>query len=176
MVGRILKEPPWFLPLVYTCCWIFSFGYVLLLSLSVMLDSLWPHRPGGASDKESACLCRRHDLQFQSLGLEDPLEEGMATHSSVLVWRIPWTEKPGRLQSIESQRVRHDWNDLAHTPTQTSACQASRFFTIEWVKPVNKGILLLQCVVNGLSSSKEKYLNGPDLVKLALKRNWAERL
>ena len=42
------------------------------------------------------------------LGLEDPLEEGMATHSSVLVLRIPWTEKLGGLQSIGSQRVRHD--------------------------------------------------------------------
>ena len=42
------------------------------------------------------------------LGLEDPLEEGMATHSSILAWRILWTEEPGGLQSIESQRVRHD--------------------------------------------------------------------
>ena len=42
-----------------------------------------------------------------SLGWEDP-EEGMATHSSVLAWRIPWTEKPGGLQSMESQGVRHD--------------------------------------------------------------------
>ena len=39
------------------------------------------------------------------LGWEDPLEEGMATHSSTLAWRIPWTEEPGRLQSIGSQRV-----------------------------------------------------------------------
>ena len=43
----------------------------------------------------------------QSLGREDPLEEGMATHSSILAWRIPWTE-PGGLQSIGSQRVGHD--------------------------------------------------------------------
>ena len=51
----------------------------------------------------------------QSLGQGDPLEKGMATHSSVLVWRIPWTEKPGGLQSMGSQRVRHDWvtNTLA---------------------------------------------------------------
>ena len=42
----------------------------------------------------------------QSLGWEDPLEEGMATHSSILAWRIPWTEEPGRLlQSIELQKV-----------------------------------------------------------------------
>ena len=51
----------------------------------------------------------------QSLGQGDPLEKGMATHSSVLVWRIPWTEKPGGLQSMGSQRVIHDWvtNTLA---------------------------------------------------------------
>ena len=45
----------------------------------------------------------------RSLGWEDPLEEQMATHSSILAWRIPWTEEPGRLQSIGSQRVGHDW-------------------------------------------------------------------
>ena len=43
-----------------------------------------------------------------SLGQEDPLKEIMATHPSILAWRILWTEKPGRLQSIGSQRVRHD--------------------------------------------------------------------
>ena len=49
----------------------------------------------------------------QSLDLEDPLEEGMATHYSILSWRIPWTEESGRLQSIWSQRVRHNWSDWA---------------------------------------------------------------
>ena len=44
-----------------------------------------------------------------SLGQEDPLGKGMATHSSILAWRIPWTEEPGRLQSMGSQRVKHDW-------------------------------------------------------------------
>ena len=44
----------------------------------------------------------------RSLGWEDPLEEGMATHSSILAWRVPWTEEPGRLQSIRLQRVGHD--------------------------------------------------------------------
>ena len=44
-----------------------------------------------------------------SLGQEDPLEEGMATHSSILVWRIPWIEEPGGLQSMGSERVRHEW-------------------------------------------------------------------
>ena len=45
----------------------------------------------------------------EGLGWEDPLEEGMATHSSILAWRIPWTEEPDGLQSMESQRVGHDW-------------------------------------------------------------------
>ena len=44
----------------------------------------------------------------QSLGLLDPLEEEMATHSGIPAWRIPWTEEPGGLQSMGSQRVRHD--------------------------------------------------------------------
>ena len=46
--------------------------------------------------------------QIQSLGREDPLEKGMATHSSILGWRIPWTEEPGELQSMGSQRVGHN--------------------------------------------------------------------
>ena len=48
------------------------------------------------------------EIQVQSLGQEDPLEEGMATHSSILAWRIPWTEEPGGLQSMGSQRVGHN--------------------------------------------------------------------
>ena len=53
-----------------------------------------------------------------SLGPEDPLEEGMAIHSSILAWRIPWTEEPGGLQSIELQRVGHNWSNWAHTHIQ----------------------------------------------------------
>ena len=47
-------------------------------------------------------------MQVQSLGLEDPLEEGMAIHSSILAWRIPKTEEPGGLQLVAKQRVGHD--------------------------------------------------------------------
>ena len=49
------------------------------------------------------------ETRVQSLGWEDPLEKGMATHSSILAWRIPWTEKPDGLQSMGWQRVRHNW-------------------------------------------------------------------
>ena len=48
------------------------------------------------------------ETRVQSPGREDLLEKEMATHSSILAWKIPWTEKPGRLQSMGSQRVRHD--------------------------------------------------------------------
>ena len=47
-------------------------------------------------------------MQVQSLGQEDPLEKEMATHNSILAWKIPWTEKPGRLQSSGHRRVGHD--------------------------------------------------------------------
>ena len=73
-----------------------------------------PHRVPG---KE---LCVTHSLLFfvsklskqrdvRRVGRKDPLEKGMATHSSILPWRIPRIEEPGRLQSMGSQRVRHDW-------------------------------------------------------------------
>ena len=54
-------------------------------------------------------------MQVRSMAQEDPLEEEMATHSSILAWRIPWTEEPGGLQSMGSQRLGHDWSDLAPT-------------------------------------------------------------
>ena len=54
-------------------------------------------------------------MQVRSLGRVDPLEEGTTTHASVLAWRIPWTEEPGRLQSTGSQRVRPNWSNWTHT-------------------------------------------------------------
>ena len=55
------------------------------------------------------CLSAMWKIQVRSLGWEDPLEKEMATHSSTLAWKILWTEEPGRLPSMGSQRVRHDW-------------------------------------------------------------------
>ena len=54
------------------------------------------------------CLPAMRETRVQSLGQEDPLEKEMTTHSSILAWKIPWTEEPGRLQSMGSQRVGHD--------------------------------------------------------------------
>ena len=58
--------------------------------------------------KESLKMQEMQESQIRSLGQEDPLEKGMATHSSILAWRILWTEEPGRLQSIGLKRVGHD--------------------------------------------------------------------
>ena len=57
--------------------------------------------------KNPPAMQETQEMRVRSLGQEDPLEEGMATHSSILAWRIPWTEVPGGLQSMGSQRVRH---------------------------------------------------------------------
>ena len=53
-------------------------------------------------------LCALQETQVRFLGQEDPLKKEMATHSSILVWEVPWTGEPGGLQSMGSQRVRHD--------------------------------------------------------------------
>ena len=58
--------------------------------------------------KESACNAGNAGDVGSIPGWEDPLGQGMANHSSVLAWRIPWAEEPGKLQSIRSQRVKHD--------------------------------------------------------------------
>ena len=83
----------------------------ILQNVGLPDESLW------LEDSTSVCLLcwclLSWETQVQSLGREDPLEEGMATHSSILAWRIPWTEEPDRLESIGSQRVGHDWIDLA---------------------------------------------------------------
>ena len=92
--------------------WCYS---LLELNLPIHCNKLWnaprgkliecrPH--GGSDGKESPAMQK---IRVRSLGREDPLEKGMATHSSALAWRIPRAEEPGKLQSMGSQRVRHDW-------------------------------------------------------------------
>ena len=61
------------------------------------------------------------------VGKEDPLEEGMATHSSVLAWRIPWTEEPGGLWCMGLQRVGHDWATYTHTQTHPGFSSSDGF-------------------------------------------------
>ena len=70
---------------------------------------------GDARGKEQSCRCRRrNEMWLQPLGREEPLEEKMATHSSILAWRIQQTEEPGGLESVGSQSMGHDWRDLAY--------------------------------------------------------------
>ena len=71
--------------------------------------------PSGSAVKNLPAMQELQETWLWSLGQEDPLEEEMATHSSILAWRIPWTEEPGELQSTGSQRVVHNWSNLAHT-------------------------------------------------------------
>ena len=77
------------------------------------------------------------------LGWEDPMEKSMATHSSILVWRIPWTEEPGELQSKGSQRAGCDWSDLAGKMTQAGP----------WEDDRNKSISLNGLLAGFLSSN-----------------------
>ena len=68
----------------------------------------WWGCPGGSAVKNLPVMQKTQETQVQSLGGEDPLEEGMATHPSIPAWRLPWAEESGRLQAIGSQGVRHD--------------------------------------------------------------------
>ena len=80
------------------------------------LFSLSEGFPSGSDGKEFACKNR-----VPSLSREDPLEKGMATHPSILAWRIPGTEEPGRLQTMKLQTVKYDWV-TKHTHTAGSRC------------------------------------------------------
>ena len=65
--------------------------------------------------KNLPAMQEMQETPVRSLGQEDPLEEGMATHSTILAWRIPWTEEPGGLRYMGSQRIRHDCSEHACT-------------------------------------------------------------
>ena len=105
-------------------------------------------------------LATMQETWVQSLGQEDPLEKEMATHSSILAWKIPWTEEPGRLQSMGSQRVGHDWetfflffsyclfrhNAIAHLIEQMHVLSCSNpQFTIGLVLGVVHSVGLNKC-------------------------------
>ena len=73
-----------------------------------MSHSQWETRVGASLVDQMVKTLPAVKTWVQSLGWEDPLEKGMATHCSILAWKIPWTDEPGGLQSTGSQRVRHD--------------------------------------------------------------------
>ena len=92
------------------------------------------------------------EMQVQSLSQEDTLEESMKTHSSILAWRIPWTEEPGMQQSMEAQREGHDWAGMHAHMSTLEVCQYkvksiitldSDFKDLNCLKIINDGILYL---------------------------------
>ena len=86
---------------------------------------VWPKHNKGTSLVAQTVMW---EIWVLSLGQEDPLEQEMATHSSTLAWKIPWTEEPGRLQSMGLQRIGHDWTTSLHftggSDGKESACNA----------------------------------------------------
>ena len=90
----------------------FILGYLVWLLLFWLMCSYYGASPV-AQCKESTCNAGTTETWVRSLGWQHPPEVGMATHSSVLTWRIPCTEEPGGLLSMGSQRIRDDWSGLA---------------------------------------------------------------
>ena len=89
----------------------------LLTPLSTLFNS-----PSTSLAQVVKNLPAMRETRVQPLGREDPLEKGMATHSSILAWKSPWTEEPSKLQSMEWQRVGHNWLSVhacTHTHTHT---------------------------------------------------------
>ena len=128
-------------------------GMSFLFSLQYFLAGLsrW------FSAKESASQCRRWRVGF--LGQEDPLEKEMATYSSILAWKIPWTEEPGGLQSMGLQRVGHDlvtkqqhslarlnaaWNFQVKVGNWAIDSENSRRTLLVWVWRMGKELLMFR--------------------------------
>ena len=88
---------------------------------------------GGVVVQESTCQCRRcRKHGFNPWVRKINMEEEMATCSSILAWKIPWTVEPGRLQSTESQRVGHDWTLSIHIPGNTHLPALQTFLPLFW--------------------------------------------
>ena len=119
----------------------------------------------------------RQETHIQSLGLEDPLEKGMATLSSVRAWRIPWTEEPGGLQSMGSQRVGHAWASK-HTCLPIFKLDSSAFLLLSCmnslcilnISPLSDN-MLCKCFL--LPSNLERAM-APHSSTLAWKIPWME--
>ena len=108
-----------------------------------------------------------------SLGWEDPLEKEMAIHSNILAWKIPWTEEPGGLQSLGSQRVGHDWV-TKHTQTKLANCIKQVAFAMCLILPHPFGdpLMCCLCLIWGLlslsSPAPAHQILWPGVVKLLL--------
>ena len=94
---------------------------------------------GFSGDSDIKNLPAMQETRVWPLGQEDPLKKGMATHSSILDWRIPWTEEPRGLQSMGSQRVGHDWSNSAHsTLTAQSVGKGGKCPQSSWPLRISK--------------------------------------
>ena len=106
----------------------------LLLECLLYLDL----RPASLVAQIVKRLPAMQETQVRSLGWKDPLEKEMATHSSTLAWKIPWTEEPGRLQSMGSQRVRHSSATNKLRGLNNSHCLSSGGSNVELFKLPNE--------------------------------------
>ena len=106
------------------------------------LPSMGSHRVGhywsdlaaaAAVIKNPPTIQEPQEMQALSLYHEDSREEGMATHSSILSWRIPWTEEPGRPHTTGPQRIRHNWNDLPCTHALIYSLVKLRFMDLNHI-------------------------------------------
>ena len=104
--------------------WFFLISWPLRLRTLVLLEPCYSRTSLVAQMVKN--LPTVQETRVRSLGGEDPLEKGMGTHSSILAWRIPWTEEPGRLQSMGSPRVRHPWSNLAYTSAHIMKANSPR--------------------------------------------------
>ena len=93
-------------------------------------------------DKEVKNVPAMRETQVHSLGWEDPLEKEMATHSGILAWIISWTEEPGGLQFLGSQRVRHDWVNNSFT------FKENRMWWIGWRMLFCTEVCVWECISN----------------------------
>ena len=93
----------------------------------------------GSAIKNLPVIQEMQETQVRSLGWEDPLEEGMATHSSILAWRIPWTEESGVLQSMRSHRVGYNWA-TKHTCTQFKVLYLTLTSPSHWGHHERRGV------------------------------------
>ena len=104
-------------------------------------------------------------MWVQSLTQDDLLEEGMATHSSILVWRIPWTEEPGELQSVGSHWVRHDWVSM-YVHIHVGTCPI--IINIQWSRSLQNVILvdsesfIIWTDTNNYFGPGAKYIGDPE--------------
>ena len=105
------------------------------------------------------------ETQVRSLGWEDPLEKEIVTHSSIIAWKIPWTEEPGRLQSMGSQRVGHDWAaECTHAHAHTRVHAHTHTHTLSF----NQAYVTIQGLRFSLFPYQEMLFDTEELLKLSI--------